>query len=65
MNASPTRMTTEILIIRRAASAQDIAEIRQLLREYEAWLEPISVSRISKTNWRDCPQLGSDPLDDC
>jgi len=38
MNASPTRMTTEILIIRRAASAQDIAEIRQLLREYEAWL---------------------------
>jgi N-acetylglutamate synthase-like GNAT family acetyltransferase len=33
-----TRMTTQIPIIRPAASAQDIVEIRQLLREYEAWL---------------------------
>jgi len=31
-------MTTETPIIRLAAGAEDIAEIRQLLREYEAWL---------------------------
>jgi putative acetyltransferase len=31
-------MTKEIPVIRTALSSQDIAEIRQLLREYEAWL---------------------------
>jgi GNAT superfamily N-acetyltransferase len=31
-------MTTETPIIRLATTAEDIAEIRQLLREYEAWL---------------------------
>jgi putative acetyltransferase len=31
-------MSTETPIIRLAAGAEDIVEIRQLLREYEAWL---------------------------